>query len=100
MKKLSIIFVVCLGIFGALFGYVTMKNDGQEPDSFHFVLKGTLPNSVFDGQQFPIKHWKRTIGHINVKGNQFEYHGEADSAMYCNIDLGESFAYFIIEEGI
>ena len=100
MKKLSIIFVVCLGIFGAVIGYVTMKNDGQEPDSFHFVLKGTLPSSAFDGQQFPIKHWKRTIGHIDVKGNQFEYHGEADSAMYCNIDLGESFAYFIIEEGI
>lgn len=67
MKKLIIIFVVCLGIFGAVIGYVTMKNDGQEPDSFYFVLKGTLPNSAFDGQQFPIKHWKRTIGHIDVK---------------------------------
>ena len=68
---------------------------------FRYTLKGTLPNSAFDGQQFPIHRYSNNsvVGKITVKGNQYEYHGMADSAMYCRIDIGQHFGNFIVEEG-
>lgn len=80
-----------------------MMNDGNSPSSpFRYTLKGTLTNSTFDGQQFPIRCYSgnKIVGQITVKGNQFEYHGEADSAMFCRIQIGTDFGNFIVEKGV
>lgn len=68
---------------------------------FRYTLKATLPTSAFNGQQFPIYRYSNSsyIGKITVKGNQYEYHGTADSAMFCRIDIGQHFGNFIVEEG-
>ena len=68
---------------------------------FRYTLKGEIPTSSFDGKQFRIHRFSNghTVGLITVEGNQFEYHGIADSAMFCRIDIGQHFGNFIIEEG-
>ena len=68
---------------------------------FRYTLKGSIPTSAFDGQQFSIYCYTRKcyLGKMTVQGNQFEYHGMADSAMFCRVDVGEYFGNFIIEEG-
>ena len=68
---------------------------------FRYTLKGTIPTSAFDGQQLSIYCYTRKcyLGKLTVQGNQFEYHGIADSAMFCRVDVGEYFGNFIIEEG-
>ena len=68
---------------------------------FRYTLKGEIPTSAFDGKQFRIHRYSNgyTLGRITVEGNQFEYHGIADSAMFCRIDIGQHFGNFIIEEG-
>ena len=68
---------------------------------FRYSLKGTLSTSAFDGQQFPIYRYSNgtILGRITIKGNQFEYQGMADSAMYCRFEVGSDFGNFIIEEG-
>ena len=56
----------------------------------------------FDGHQFPIHRYSNNtiVGKITVKGNQFEYHGVADSAMFCRIEAGADLGNFIVEEGV
>ena len=68
---------------------------------FRYTLKGTIPTSAFDGQQLSIYCYTRKcyLGKMTVQGNQFEYHGIADSAMFCRVDVGQYFGNFIIEEG-
>ena len=68
---------------------------------FRYTLKGEIPTSAFDGKQFRIHRHSNgyTLGRITVEGNQFEYHGIADSAMFCRIEIGQHFGNFIIEEG-
>ena len=90
MKK-TIIFSLLLAM--------ALSVQAQHP--FSFTLKGTLSNSSFDGYEFPIMRYDnhKHIGKVKVEGNRFEYHGTADSAMYCRIDAGMEFANFIIEEG-
>ena len=102
MKELHIVLVACIVIVLAGIGYIIIADDAQTPTPFQYTLKGTLPNSAFDGQQFPIRRYSNgsIIGQITVKGNQFEYHGQADSAMYCRIDVGGNFGNFIVEEGV
>ena len=73
------------------------------PDGyFRYTLKGELTTKGFDGHQFPVHRYSNStvVGKIMVKGNQFEYHGVADSAMYCRIDAGGDFGNFIVEEGV
>ena len=69
---------------------------------FRYTLKGELTTKGFDGWKFPIQRFSNNtvIGNITVKGNKFEYHGIADSAMYCRIDAGSDFGNFIVEEGV
>ena len=69
---------------------------------FRYTLKGELTTTGFDGYQFPIHRYSNNtvIGKITIKGNQFEYHGIADSAMFCRIDAGGGFGNFIVEEGV
>ena len=100
MKKTHIYFAIGLVVALITIGYFTMKGREQTPTPFRYTLKGILPNAAFDGQQLPIKKWKKVVGQITVQGNKFEYHGEADSAMYCLLDVGTETASFIIEEGI
>ena len=68
---------------------------------FRYTLKGEIPTSAFDGKQFRIHRYSNghTLGRITVEGSKFEYHGIADSAMFCRIDIGQHFGNFIIEEG-
>ena len=68
---------------------------------FRYTLKGELTTKGFDGHQFPIHRYSNNtvVGKITVKGNLFEYHGVADSAMYCRIDAGSDFGNFIVEKG-
>ena len=102
MEKLHLVLVACIVIVLAGIGYVAIADDAQTPAPFRYTLKGTLSNSAFDGQQYPIRRYSNgsIIGQITVKGNQFEYHGQADSAMYCRIDVGAAFGNFIVEEGV
>ena len=69
---------------------------------FRYTLKGELTSKGLDGQMFPIQRYSNNtvVGMITVKGNKFEYHGVADSAMYCRIDAGRDFGNFIVEEGV
>ena len=69
---------------------------------FRYTLKGELTTKGFDGHQFPIHRYSNNtvVGKITVKGNLFEYHGVADSAMFCRIDAGGDFGNFIVEEGV
>ena len=69
---------------------------------FQYTLKGELTTKVFDGQRFPIQRYSNNtvVGEITIEGNKFEYHGVADSAMHCRIDVGRDFGNFIVEEGV
>ena len=69
---------------------------------FRYTLKGTIPTSAFDGQQIPIYRYNNSsyIGKATIKDNHFEYHGMADSAMYCRMEMGQYFGNFIVEEGV
>ena len=69
---------------------------------FRYTLKGTIPTSAFDGQQIPIYRYSNSsyIGKVTIKDNHFEYHGMADSAMYCRMEVGQYFGNFIVEEGV
>lgn len=98
MKKTHIYFAIGLVVALVTIGYFTMESREQTSTPFRYTLKGILPNSAFDGQQFPIKKWKKVVGQITIQGNQFEYHGEADSAMYCLLDVGTETASFIIKK--
>ena len=68
---------------------------------FRYILKGELTSKGFDGYQFPIHRYSNSsvVGKITVKGNQFEYQGMADSAMFCRLEVGTDFGNVIIEEG-
>lgn len=68
---------------------------------FRYSLKGTLSTSALDGKRFPIYRYSNgtIVGRITIKGNQFEYQGMADSAMYCRFETSSEFGNFIIEEG-
>ncbi len=90
MKRIFIISLLAAMILGM---------QAQKP--FSFTLKGTLNTTGFNGYEFPIMRYDnhKHIGKIKLKGNQFEYHGTADSTMYCRIDAGTEFGNFIIEEG-
>lgn len=69
--------------------------------TFPYTIKGTLSTKGFDGWEFPINRYdnQNVVGKIKIKGNQFEYHGIADSAMFCRIVAGAEYANFIVEKG-
>ena len=69
---------------------------------FQYTLKGELTTKGFDGKRFPIQRFSNNtvIGEITIEGNKFEYHGIADSALFCRIDAGSDFGCFIVEEGV
>lgn len=85
--------ICCLLLLSAL------SMQAQSP--FSYTLKGVMSSNGFDGYEFPIMRYDNSqhIGKIKVKGNTFEYHGTADSAMYCRIDAGTDFGNFIVDAG-
>lgn len=69
--------------------------------SFSYALRGKLGSADFDGTAIAIQRYDNhlIIDTITVVGDEFVYHGVADSAMYCRIEGAGTYANFIIEEG-
>lgn len=87
----NILFTLCCLFFAQAYA--------QTP--FSYTLKGKLSNSAFNGEVFHIMRYdnSKRIGEIKITGDTFEYHGTADSAMYCRIDAGADYGNFIVEPG-
>lgn len=87
----NILFMLCCLFLG--------QASAQTP--FSYTLKGKLSTAAFNGEEFPVRRYdnSRIIGKVKITGDTFEYHGSADSAMYCRIDAGTDYGNFIVEPG-
>lgn len=68
---------------------------------FSYTLKGKLSGKAFNGEEVRIMRYDNStsIGKVKIDGDTFEYHGTADSTMFCRIDAGIDFGNFIVEPG-
>lgn len=90
MKKLLLLLVAT----------ISMVACQQTPASYE--VRGTLPDSTNDGKTIYMLRWNddKFIDSTIVNGSDFIFEGVIDEPALCRIDVGRTFANFILENNV